>query len=118
MRNTMVLVVEDEPFIRLIAVETIEGAGYRVLDAANADEALEILERRSDVDIVFTDVNMPGSMDGWTSRAAIHDRWPPIRLIVTSGKAVVKGEDIAAGYFLPKPYCETQLTVALAKLAA
>jgi two-component system, response regulator PdtaR len=71
-----VLVVEDEPWVRLSVSEDLAEAGYDVLVAANADEAIEILERRRDIRLVFTDVDMPGSMDGLKLAAFISDRWP------------------------------------------
>jgi two-component system, response regulator PdtaR len=73
-----VLIVEDEPLVRLGAVQTIEDAGFEVIEAANADEAIEILEKRSDIRVVFTDVHMPGSMDGLKLAHAVRNRWPPI----------------------------------------
>ena len=80
-----VLVVEDELFSRLHAVDLIERAGYAAVEAANADEAIAILEARKDIRIVFTDIDMPGSMDGLKLSHAIRKRWPPIELILTSG---------------------------------
>jgi CheY-like chemotaxis protein len=77
-----VLVVEDEFFSRCHAVELVEAAGYRAVEASNADEAIAILEARKDICVVFTDINMPGSMDGLKLTRAIRDRWPPIELIL------------------------------------
>ena len=69
-----VLIVEDEPLVRLCAVETVEGAGFEVIEAANADEAIRILESRSDIRVVFTDLHMPGSMDGLNLAHAVRNR--------------------------------------------
>ena len=80
-----VLVVEDGVFSRFHAVDLVEAAGYRAIEASNADEAIVILESRKDIRIVFTDIDMPGSMDGLKLARAIRDRWPPIELILTSG---------------------------------
>jgi CheY-like chemotaxis protein len=80
-----VLVVEDEFFGRLHAVNLVEDAGYTAVEASNTDEAIAILERRKDIRIVFTDINMPGSIDGLKLAHAIRKRWPPIELIVASG---------------------------------
>ena len=115
----VVLVVEDEPLIRLDAVSMIEDAGFEVVEAANADEAISILEARNDIRIVFTDVHMPGSMDGLRLAHAVRDRWPPIKLIVTSGQMIVpEGELPAGGRFFSKPYRPSELARALHELAA
>jgi CheY-like chemotaxis protein len=104
-KKSVILVVEDEALIRLDAVQMIEDAGYEVLEASNADEAIRILNERSDIRVVFTDVNMPGSMDGLKLARAVRDRWPPIKLIVTSGQAILKESDLPeGGRFIPKPY--------------
>jgi CheY-like chemotaxis protein len=113
-----VLVVEDEFLIRLCAVQTLEDAGYTTLEAANADEAMTILEQRGDIDAVFTDINMPGSVDGLEMARTIRRRWPPIALIVTSGKLRPRPSEMPSGRFLPKPYAQHQLTDALHALAA
>lgn len=106
----VVLIVEDEPFVRLEAIETLTAAGFTVIDAANADEAIKILEARRDIRVVVTDVQMPGSMDGLKLAATIRDRWPPIALIVTSGQTPVRLEDLPErGRFLPKPYHRAHL---------
>jgi CheY-like chemotaxis protein len=114
----IVLVVEDEFIIRLNAMQVVEDAGYIALEAANADEAMRILEQRNDIDVVFTDINMPGSMDGLEMARAILRRWPPIALIVTSGKVLPTATELPAGRFLPKPYAERQLKEALHAIAA
>jgi two-component system, response regulator PdtaR len=116
-KKAVVLVVEDEALIRLDTVQMIEDAGYDVLEASNADEAIRILDARSDIHIVFTDVNMPGSMDGLKLAKAIRDRWPPVRLIVTSGKMVVKEADLPeGGRFIPKPYNMRSITNVLQEI--
>jgi CheY-like chemotaxis protein len=73
-----VLVVEDEALLRLMAVTVVEDAGFKPIEASNADEAVRILESRNDIRIVFTDINMPESMDGMKLAACIRDRWPPV----------------------------------------
>lgn len=101
----VVLVVEDEHLIRLQAASMIEEAGYDVVEARNADEAIAILETRTDIQIVFTDVEMPGSMDGLKLAHAVRNRWPPIELVVTSGRHHVDPADLPSrGQFVPKPY--------------
>ena len=81
-----VLVVEDEMLLRMRAVDIVEDAGFTPIEAVNADEALAILESRSDVDLLFTDIQMPGSMDGLKLAHAVHARWPSIKIILVSGK--------------------------------
>lgn len=108
--SAVVLVVEDEALVRLDAIETLEDAGFRVIEAANADEAIAILEARRDIRVVLTDIQMPGSMDGLRLAATIHTRWPPIALIVTSGRNFVRERDLPEhGRFLPKPYNGSRL---------
>jgi len=117
--KAVVLVVEDEHLLRLNAAQMIEDAGYEVIEASNADEAIQILESRTDIRIVFTDINMPGSMDGIKLANAVRDRWPPIRLIVTSGKVALRPGDIPVdGRFLSKPYTSEQIVNILGELAA
>jgi two-component system, response regulator PdtaR len=85
------------------AVIIVEGAGLVAIEAANADEAIATLEGRSDIRIVFTDIDMPGSMDGLKLAAAIRDRWPPVHIIITTGKS--RPTEIPANaMFIPKPY--------------
>jgi len=101
----LVLVVEDEFLVRKNAVDLIEQAGHHVLEAADADEAIRILESRNDIQIVFSDVQMPGTMDGVRLLQIIRDRWPPIRLILTSGRALSPNSTLPSGsVFVPKPY--------------
>lgn len=115
--NPVVLVVEDEFLLRLVAVELVEDAGFRALSAANADEALSILETRGDVWLLFTDVQMPGSMDGLKLARAVRGRWPPIQIVTTSGQCIVEAADLPeGGRFLPKPYNAMQVSGLLREL--
>ena len=119
MDKAIVLVVEDEPLIRMNAALMVEEAGYAVIEATNADEAIRILEERNDINVVFTDVNMPGSMDGLKLAHAIHGRWPPIRVIVTSGQVAVRESDIREDdRFIAKPYDARQIANMLHDIAA
>ena len=116
--RTVVLIVEDDFLIREYAVEVINEAGFEAIEAANADEAIGILEGRSDIRIVFTDVHMPGSIDGLKLAHAIRDRWPPIKLIVTSGQMTVPESDLpAGGRFFSKPYQPAEIARALHEFA-
>ena len=81
-----VLVVEDEMVLRMRAVDIVEDAGFTAVAAVNADEAISILEGRSDISLLFTDIQMPGSMDGLKLAHAVHDRWPTIKIILVSGQ--------------------------------
>lgn len=97
-----VLVVDDELFVRMMAVDAIIDAGYQALEAGDADEALEILETHS-VDVVFTDIKMPGSIDGLALAGLVQQRWPHIHVIVTSGHMTLP--DLPCDtVFLQKPY--------------
>jgi CheY-like chemotaxis protein len=113
-RTPSILIVEDEPLVRLCAVDTVAAAGFDVIEAASAAEALRILESRSDIRVVFTDIQMPGSMDGLTLAYAVHIRWPPIKIIVTSGRELLTEDDLPeGGLFFSKPYDPTEICKAL-----
>ena len=116
-KRPVVLIVEDEFLLRMDAVDMIEAAGFEVVEAANADEAIEILEARRDISVVFTDIQMPGSMDGLKLARAVRGRWPPIKIIATSGHVDVSETDLPeGGRFLPKPYNPRQVTGVLREL--
>ena len=118
-KRAVILIVEDELLIRLNAVEMIEEAGFEVLEAASADEAIAILERRLDITVVFTDIQMPGSIDGLKLAAAVRDRWPPIKIVATSGQIKIGASDLPqGGRFLPKPYSPAEITKTLRELIA
>ena len=111
------LIVEDEFLLRIDAVDMVRAAGFEVVEAANADEAIEILESRRDITVVFTDIQMPGSMDGLKLARAVRGRWPPIKIVATSGHAKVRQSDLPAGSrFLSKPYAATEITNAIGQL--
>jgi CheY-like chemotaxis protein len=114
MNSTRVLVVEDEALIRMAAIQIVGDAGYAVAEAANADEAIAVLERSSDIVTVFTDVSMSGSMCGIRLTLTIRRRWPPIRLIVTSGRLIPNLPELPVGVqFIPKPYSPLHVMNAL-----
>ena len=105
MKSSAILVVEDDALIRLSAVDLVMSAGFEAVEAANADEAIRILEARQDIRLVFTDVEMPGTMDGIKLAHYIKRRWPPVLLIIASGRAIVQESDLPEGTrFFPKPY--------------
>ena len=111
------LVVEDEPIVRLMAAAAVGEAGFTVVEAANADEAIRILEMRSDIRLVFTDIDMPGSMDGMKLAACVRDRWPPVEIILTSGH--YGPDDVRLperGLFFPKPYDPQAVSQAMRRM--
>jgi two-component system, response regulator PdtaR len=106
----VVLIVEDELLVRMDAVEVIEADGFEVIEAKNADDAIAILEQRNDIGLIFTDIDMPGSMDGLKLAHFVKDRWPPIKIIATSGHATITANDLPeGGRFMPKPYNPTEV---------
>jgi CheY-like chemotaxis protein len=90
----VVLVVEDEMLLRMRAVDMVEDAGYTSIEAVDADQAVAILEARSDVALMLTDIQMPGSMDGLKLAHAVHRRWPPIKIMLVSGQLKLANIDI------------------------
>jgi CheY-like chemotaxis protein len=116
-KRAVILVVEDDVLIRMDAAQMISGDEFDVIEAANADEAIAILETRLDVTVVFTDIQRPGSMDGLKLAAAIRDRWPPIKIITTSGRVTIDRDDLPhGGRFLRKPYSPAQILKTLREL--
>lgn len=112
-----VLVVEDEALIRLAAMDLVESAGYEAVEARNADEAIRILGARTDIRVVFTDVDMPGTMDGLKLAHFIRDRWPPIKLVVASGMKILAESQLPKGSrFFSKPYEDSSIVSALTEL--
>jgi CheY-like chemotaxis protein len=105
-----VLVVEHDPVIRMGAVDLLTSEGFEILEAGNADEAIALLEVHPKIHLVFTDVSMPGTMDGKKLSQYVRDRWPPIKLVVTSGMSMIGESDLPLGAkFLPKPYHDNSL---------
>lgn len=103
--------------IRWSIAEDLADAGYQVLEAGNADEALKVIQANSNVGLIFTDIDMPGSMDGLKLAALVRDRWPPIRLIVTSGKRIVEITDLPDGsVFFSKPYSHREVAAAVEEM--
>src|ERR1700724_275949 len=101
----VILIVEDEALVRLSAVGMLEDAGFRMIEAVNSDQALELLAADSDVQLLFTDVNMPGTIDGLALARQVHDRWPHIGIMVASAKPMPQPQELPAGsHFHRKPY--------------
>lgn len=113
----LVLIVEDDFLVRMDTAEMVKRAGFRVIEAGDADEAIRLLGEHSDIAAIFTDVEMPGSMNGLRLAHAVRDRWPPIKIIATSAHLDFRESDLPeGGRFFPKPYIPAQVTDALREL--
>ncbi len=117
-KPSVILVVEDELILRMMAVDLLEEAGYETAEAYNADDAIELLQRRMDIRVIFTDVQMPGSMDGIKLAALVRHKWPLIELIMTSGQYVGDIDIPERGVFLPKPYDPETLLLTTRQLSS
>jgi CheY-like chemotaxis protein len=114
----VLLIVEDEILVRTLAVEIAEEAGFNALAAADADEAVRLLQSRPDVRVVLTDIDMPGSMDGLELAQAVRNRWPPVEIVLTSGKMRPSADELPErSHFVPKPYDFSRLTGLLRELS-
>ena len=112
-----ILIVEDDPLLKLLTVDIVESAGFVALPADNADEAVAILEARSDIALLLTDINMPGSMDGLKLAHAVRNRWPPIKIIVVSSRVPEFDLPIDSRFFA-KPYHAEKLISEIRSLIA
>lgn len=108
-----ILIVEDEVLLRLAVADNLRDAGFTVFEASNADEAGEVLRSLKSIDLVFTDVHMPGSMDGEALARWIKSERPDLKVLVTSGKVLTAGPDLS---FLGKPYVFPDLCHYIEKL--
>ncbi len=114
-----VLIVEDEEIVRMIGSDILEQGGYHVIEAANASEALQRLEHGAEVMVLFTDVNMPGTPDGFGLARLVNDRWPEVKILVASGAVAPQPGDLPdTGLFLSKPYRADELLTMVRGLAA
>jgi len=112
-----VLIVEDEFLVRIGARAAVEMAGFDVLETGDADEAIAILATRNDIHLIFTDIHMAGSMDGLKLAHFVRDRWPPVRIVATSGRVRIAESDLPEGVrFVPKPYSAAEITATLREL--
>jgi CheY-like chemotaxis protein len=117
-RSSVVLIVEDEALLRMHAAELLEEAGFEVVEAENADEALKAMQARRDIRVLFTDIQMPGPLDGMALARKIHEQWPKVLLLITSGNIRPAQSDIPDhGHFLTKPYRATDLIAEIDALA-
>jgi len=116
-KRPVVLIVEDEYLVRTGTRAALEMAGFDVLEAGDADEAIAILTARNDVSLIFTDVHMPGSMDGLKLAHFVRDRWPPVKIVATSARVRITASDLPeGGRFLPKPYSAADIASTLHEL--
>jgi two-component system, response regulator PdtaR len=110
----VILVVEDHPLVRMAVREVMTEAGFEALDASSASGAIRTLEARPDIRLVFTDAEMPGTLNGIGLAHYIRKRWPPVKLIIVSGKREIASEELPAGArFFHKPYRETSIVEAM-----
>ena len=118
MSKPVLLIVEDDILVRTVAVEIAYDAGFSVLQASDADEAIRILQSRSDIGVVLTDIDMPGTLDGLELAQAIRHRWPSIQVVLTSGKMRPGADELPErSHFLPKPYDISKLAGLLQKVS-
>jgi two-component system, response regulator PdtaR len=100
-----ILIVEDDAFVRVLGVGMLVDAGFRVIEAMDSDKALELLTADSNVQLLFTDINLPGTIDGLALARQVHDRWPHIGIIVASARSRPQPQELPAGSrFHRKPY--------------
>lgn len=119
MSQSTMLIVEDEPLIRMCAVDFAEEAGFVAQEAGDAAEALAILERGEEIEILFTDITLPGGMDGLSLAEQVAVRWPHVQIMLASGALAGLPADVAPGaYRLPKPYGITQFLQAIDEMRA
>jgi CheY-like chemotaxis protein len=119
MCKPVVLVVEDEPLLRMNTVDMVEEAGFPTLEAANANQAIQLLENRSDIKIILSDIDMPPGMNGMALVAMVRRRWPPVAIILVSGQVAAAEVDIPdGGKFFSKPVRPAELVATLEQMAA
>lgn len=112
-----ILVVEDEPFILFVMGEHLQDEGFTVSLARNAAEALSLMEKNPDISLIFTDIDMPGGMNGLALSSTIRDRWPLVKIIITSGQRQVEITEIPDGaMFFSKPYVHEEVVSSMQDL--
>jgi DNA-binding NtrC family response regulator len=112
-----VIVVEDEPIVRMDIAMSLQDAGFIVLEASNADEAIALLNAHSEIRLMFTDIDMPGSMDGLKLAKAVRGRWPPVKIIIASGQRDLNDEVLPVeGKFFSKPYDHGRVVSAIKEM--
>jgi CheY-like chemotaxis protein len=117
-QSNAVLVVEDEPLVRALAVDALEDAGFEVLEAPSADYALLVLEKREDICVLLTDVDMPGRLNGLQLARIVQDHFHRVRVVIVSGQARPQSGEIAPdAVFIPKPYKLSEILRTVQSLA-
>ncbi len=113
------VIADDNTLLMMEAMDIAEEAGFVAYGARNGDEAIRLLEAQPDIRVLFTDVQMSGSMDGYRLAATVRDRWPQVRIIVTSGVREPKGDDLPEdSVFFCKPYPHSAVMHAMAGATA
>jgi CheY-like chemotaxis protein len=113
-----ILLVEDDPMLRLGASAVLTDAGYEVLEAADGDEALAVLETEHDIRLMISDIQMPGSLDGVKLAHAVRRRWPPVEVLLTSGRCIPTQDELPSRVrYLPKPFAAPELLAEVDQLA-
>jgi len=114
----VILVVDDDPFLRRVAVEFVKEAGFETLEACDADQAIAVLESGSRIAVLFTDIDMPGTMDGLKLADVVSDRWPVIEILIASARVPLRESDLPPNSrFLRKPYRGAAMVAELRSLA-
>jgi CheY-like chemotaxis protein len=109
-RLPAILVVEDEVLVRLDLVDTMQDAGFPTFEAGGADEAIRLMEKHPEIEVLFTDIDMPGTMDGLKLSHYVRDRWPPVRIVITSGHVFTTPGDMPDhSTFIAKPHQQAEL---------
>ncbi|MDZ7875884.1 MAG: response regulator [Rhizobium sp.] len=118
-KGTTVIVVEDETIVRMDIAMSLEDEGFIVLEASNADEAIGLLNAHAEIRLMFTDIDMPGSMDGLKLAEAVRDRWPPVKIIIASGHRPLRDDLLPIeGKFFSKPYDHARIISAIREMLA
>jgi CheY-like chemotaxis protein len=116
-KRPVILLVEDEMLVRMLAAEVLSEAGFTIVESGSAEEALAVLQTRSDVRVLFTDVNMPGALDGLGLARIVHERAPRVGILIGSGRIRPRPGELPPGVrFIAKPYAPSVLTEAVCAL--
>ncbi len=109
--------VEDETLVRIDIAMSLQEEGFFVFEASSADEAIEILNAHPEISLMFTDIDMPGSMDGLKLAEAVRDRWPPVKIIIASGHRQLRDDLLPVeGRFFTKPYDHARIIAAMREM--
>ena len=118
MSNTNVLVVEDEALVRDLIVEELKDAGFNVLEAADGEIASKILAADQPISVLFTDIRLPGRLDGWAVGRLARQKYPTLPVIYASGYTVDRNGEVPGSIFLHKPYEPSQVVATIRKMLA